>query len=80
MADSNLDFGQGWYALNKYLNDHPDVHLMGGKPEEGKFVIGVNYYLDLKGRNDYYWIHNLKPVAQINHCFLLFYVTAADIK
>lgn len=80
MADSNLDFGQGWYALNKYLDAHPDVRLMGGTPEEGKFVIGVNYYLDLKGKNEFYWAHNLRPVAQINHCFLLFYVTAADIK
>jgi 4-amino-4-deoxy-L-arabinose transferase-like glycosyltransferase len=80
MADSNLDFGQGWYAVDKYLDAHPDVHLMGGTPEEGKFVIGVNYYLDLKGKNDFYWVHNLKPMAQINHCFLLFYVTAADIK
>ena len=80
MADSNLDFGQGWYSLDKYLKSHPDVHLMADKPGEGKFVIGVNDYLDLKGRNEFYWVHNLKPVAQINHCFLLFYVTAADIK
>jgi len=80
MADSNIDFGQGWYALEKYLKAHSDVRLMGSKPEEGKFVIGVNDYLDLNGKHDFYWVYNLKPVAHINHCFLLFNVTAADIK
>ena len=80
MADSNIDFGQGWFALEKYLKAYPDVRLMGSKPEEGKFVIGVNDYLDLNGKHDFYWVYNLKPVAHINHCFLLFNVTAADIK
>ena len=41
---------------------------------------GVNDYLDLNGNHDFYWVYNLKPVAHVNHCFLLFNVTAADIK
>ena len=72
MADSNLDFGQGWYSLEKYLKSHPDVHIIGDKPMPGKFVIGVSDYLDLKNDHKYYWIYGLKPSRQINHCFLVF--------
>jgi hypothetical protein len=72
MADSNLDFGQGWYALERYLKDHPDVQIVTTEPKEGKFVIGVNDYLDLNEEHKYSWIYKLKPAAQINHCFLLF--------
>ena len=73
MADSNIDFGQGWYALEKYLKSHPDVQIVRETPpgKEGKFVIGVNDYLDLKGDHKYSWIYSIKPDEQINHCFLL---------
>lgn len=71
MADSNLDFGQGWYALEKYLKSHPEVRVIGTKPEQGKFVIGVNDYLDLNGDHKYSWVYDVKPDEQIDHCFLL---------
>jgi 4-amino-4-deoxy-L-arabinose transferase-like glycosyltransferase len=72
MADSNLDFGQGWYTLEKYLKTHPDVQIVTTEPKQGKFVIGVNDYLNLKNDNKYSWVYNLKPVGQVDHCFLLF--------
>ena len=71
MADSNLDFGQGGYALEKYLKSHPEVRIIGTKPEQGKFVIGVNDYLDLNGDHKYSWVYDVKPDEQIDHCFLL---------
>ena len=71
MADSNLDFGQGSYALEKYLKSHPEVRVIGTKPEQGKFVIGVNDYLDLNGDHKYSWVYDVKPDEQIDHCFLL---------
>ena len=72
MASSNLDFGQGWYSLEKYLKAHPDVQIITTEAKQGKFVIGVNDYLDLRGDHKYSWIYDLKPDKQINHCFLLF--------
>ncbi|HET9747646.1 MAG TPA: glycosyltransferase family 39 protein, partial [Chitinophagaceae bacterium] len=53
MADSNIDFGQGWHSLKKYLEEHPDVHIVPAAYKPGKFVIGVNDYLDLKGDQRY---------------------------
>ena len=72
MADSNIDFGQGWYAVREYMKRNPDVQIATIEPKQGKFVIGVNDYLDLKGDHKYSWIYNFKPESQINHCFLLF--------
>ncbi len=72
MADSNLDFGQGKYALDKYLKAHPDVSIVNDNAAGSKFVIGVNDYLNLKNDYKYYWVSKLKPVGQVNHCFLLF--------
>jgi len=72
MADSNLDFGQGKYALEKYLRKHPDVQIIGAQPgKRGNFVIGVNDYLDLNGDHKFSWIYGVIPDRQINHCFLL---------
>ena len=79
MADSNLDFGQGWNSLETYLKAHPDVRLAATMPEEGKFVIGVNDYLGLREKNDYRWIQKMKPTENVNHCFLLFDVKEADL-
>lgn len=72
MADSNIDFGQGWYALERYLKEHTDVQIITPDSKPGIFVIGINDYLDLKGNQQYSWIYNVKPDDQINHCFLLF--------
>lgn len=71
MADSNIDFGQGWYSLKKYLQEHPDVHIVPSEIKPGTFVIGVNDYLDLKGDHRYSWTYNIVPDGQIDHCFLL---------
>lgn len=79
MADSNLDFGQGWYSLEKYLKTHTDVQIIGDNPQDGKFVIGVSDYLNLKNDNKYSWLYNLKPITQIDHCFLLFEVKSIDL-
>ena len=74
MADSNLDFGQGWHSLRKYLAEHPDVHIVPSVSKPGKFVIGVNDYLDLKGDHRYSWVYAIDPDGQIDHCFLLLIV------
>ena len=75
MADSNLDYGQGWYALEKYMKKHPDVAIIDSSDNQSKFVIGVNDYLDLKMDHKFPKVYNYKPTGQINHCFLLFDLT-----
>ncbi len=78
MADSNIDYGQGWFALNKYLKSHPDTKLAGEKPETGKIVIGVNDYLDLNNTKRYSWLNQYAPVGHVNFCFLLFDIKSIE--
>jgi hypothetical protein len=72
MADSNLDYGQGHIVARKYLEKHPDVKVADTIPAKGKFILGVNDYLDLKDDHKYSWLRNFKPAGNINHCWLLF--------
>ena len=78
MADSNLDFGQGLYSLEKYLKKHPDVAIIDTTDSQTKFVIRVNDYLDLKMDEKYKKVYDLKPINQVNHCFLLFDISDPD--
>ncbi len=79
LASTNIDHGQCGYSLKKYLNSHPEVKLPTNKPEEGVFIIGINNYLDLKGTGQYRWLQNFEPYEHVNHCYLLFKVTDADL-
>ena len=72
LADSNLDYGQGHITAGKYLEKHPGVKVADTIPAKGKFIIGVNDYLNLKGDGKYAWLQNFKPAGNINHCWLLF--------
>jgi len=79
MADSNLDYGQGEIVANKFLADYKDVKIADTVPAFGKFILGINYYLDLKGDGKYLWLSNFKPIAHINHCYLLFDIKKGDL-
>ena len=79
-ADSNIDFGQGMFRIEKYLEKHPDVKLAGEIATEGKIALGINDYLDLNRTGKYNWLVRFKPIAHIDHCFLLFQISAEDLK
>lgn len=78
-ADSNLDFGQGWFTIEQYLKNHPDTKLAGTEPAAGKFVLGINDYLDLNQTGEYSWLSKFNPDAHVDHCFLLFKIRTEDL-
>ena len=78
-ADSNLDFGQGWFKLEQYLKNHQEVKMADTVPATGKFALSVNDYLDLNETRKYSWLKRIKPDAHIDHCFLLFTVYSEDL-
>jgi len=72
MADASLDYGQGNYALEKYLAKHPDVKIVTTEPQHGKIVIGLNDFVDIYGTGKFEWLKKYKPVGHVNYCYLLF--------
>ena len=80
MADSNLDYGQGNFSINNYLQKHRDVQLADTIAKAGKFVLGINEYVDIYGSGKYGWLKSFEPLAHINHCYLLFNVTTVADK
>ncbi len=81
LADSNIDYGQGNYWLQQYLVEYPDFKKPSSKPEAGKFILGVNAFLDLDQRHTYAWLsNNFEPVAHFHHCFLIFDISEAALR
>ncbi len=80
IADSNIDFGQDEFIVEKYLKNNPDVQVAGAEPKKGKFVIGVNDYLDLDGSHKYAWIGKFNTTSRVGYAHLLINVTEEDLK
>ena len=80
LADSNIDYGQGNFSAFKFIAKHKDVKLADTIPAAGKFIIGVDYYLDLNGSGKFLWLKKFKPVGHVNHCYLLFDIKKADLE
>ncbi|PZR25631.1 MAG: hypothetical protein DI535_17590 [Citrobacter freundii] len=79
IASSNIDFGQGKYHLNHFLLKNPDVRIAPLEPAAGRFILGINEYLDLRATGNYAWLRKFAPVSQVDHCYLLFLLTPGDI-
>lgn len=80
IADSNLDYGQGEFAANRYLAKHKDVKYADTIPSAGKLLMSVNYYLGLDGSDRFAWLRNFKPVAHVDYCFLLFDIKKEELE
>lgn len=82
LADSNLDWGQnGWY-LQRYKTDNPDVHVSPERPVPGTVVVGVNEFLGIIGtRERYAWLRDhYQPVDAIAYSYLVFEVPRVDLR
>lgn len=76
LADSNLDWGQADWYLDRYLQDHPEVIVAPDEPTPGRIVVGANELLGIIGDpQDYAWLRdNFEPVDTIAYSFLIFEV------
>jgi len=80
IASSNIDYGQCSLFAEEYLRRNPGVQWAPLQPAAGKFIIGINNYLDLRGSGEYAWLRNFKPEQQVDHCYLFFNVTEEALK
>lgn len=76
LADSNLDWGQGRDALNKYLANHPDVVYPTHYVRAGSFIISANDLVGIKDPEVYAWLReNFEPTGQVAYSNLLFEIS-----
>lgn len=68
---ANLEFMQGGFYLQKFLQEHPDFQYAVETKRSGNFIIGTDNYLDIFNRKKYQWIRAYKPYAQFNYNYLL---------
>jgi hypothetical protein len=78
VGSANLDFLQGNYFYQHYLDKHREVHWVSEKPQAGVFLINVEDYMDVWNRHKYDWITHIKPFGQVAYSGLLIKVNKAD--
>lgn len=71
MADSNLEYGQGAFALERFLQKHPEIKIPGNVPAPGRYILGLNDYLDIHGRHTFDWLKETRPRGHVAHSYLL---------
>jgi Dolichyl-phosphate-mannose-protein mannosyltransferase len=73
---SNINFNQGFKALNKYLAENPTVKYAPQAPAKGVFVVMLDEYMDIWNTGKYKWLQQYEPVASVAEgCFLVFNIS-----
>ncbi len=80
IGNANLDYGQSYFLLHKFMDKHQSVKFAGETPSVGQLVIAVGDYLDVNNTGRYKWLQSFKPVAQVEHSFLYFDISENDLK
>lgn len=79
LASVNINHGQGYYALTRFMSTHPTFRSPDATPAPGEYVVSINDYLDLYNRKKHEWLNNFAPYDHVNHCYLLFRITEKDL-
>jgi 4-amino-4-deoxy-L-arabinose transferase-like glycosyltransferase len=81
LADSNLDWGQYGYELERYRADHPDAVMEPAAPTAGTVLVRVNYLVGVTGqRDDYAWLRDhFRPVDHIGYGVLVYRIEPGEL-
>jgi 4-amino-4-deoxy-L-arabinose transferase-like glycosyltransferase len=85
LADSNLDWGQDYYALKQYQAEHPDVKKAPEHPDPIKdtkiYFVPVNQLVGvLRAPEAYEWLRqNFEPFDRIGTSYLLYRITPQEM-
>ncbi len=83
LADSNLDWGQNGYWLERWLEKNPHAIVEPEGPAAGTIVVGVNNYTGVLNKERFVWLRDglkARPVGHVAHSYLIFEVTPDDLK
>jgi len=76
LADSNLDWGQNMWIVEKYIKDHPHVQLDPTEPTTGMILVRANKLAGVNSTS--YWLHRKapEPLAHVGYGHLLVSIPA----
>lgn len=82
LADSNIDWEQSEWYLDRYLEEHPEAVLEPAVPIAGRIIMGVNALTGVSvDRARYAWLRaDLEPVETIAYTYLVYEVSPADLE
>lgn len=82
LADSNLDWGQHRWYLQRYRAAHPDAIIDPARPTAGRILVGVNALTGVAyGPERFRWLRdNFTPVDDIAHSVIVYDVSPAELE
>jgi 4-amino-4-deoxy-L-arabinose transferase-like glycosyltransferase len=82
LADSNIDWEQSEWYLDRYLEGHPEALVEPAAPAAGRIIMGVNALTGVSGdRATYAWLRdNLEPIETIAYTYLVYDVSRDDLE
>jgi hypothetical protein len=84
LADSNLDWNQGEYYLQTYLNEHPNAVYLPRQPISGMIIVPDNFMAGLSKKRDpvlYSLLrNNFQPTETIAYEYLVFDISQDELK
>jgi hypothetical protein len=74
LADSNLDWEQNHWVVERFLKANPDVKLNPLQPTAGRVLVSANLMAGVFPLTADYWLRtrNATPVAHVGYAHLLF--------
>lgn len=81
LADSNLDWGQNQWYLERYRESHPEAQIDPHDPVAGTVVVSANELIGILGSpDDYRWLReNFEPTGTIAYSYLVYEVPPDNI-
>jgi len=76
---ANLEFRQGGFFLQQYLQEHPQAKIVPTKLKAGSVVMSVEDYLDIWNRHQYDWIQRFNPTGHVAYTYLVFQIVQKDL-
>jgi hypothetical protein len=81
LADSNLDWGQNQWYLDRWLEQHPGARVEPRAPKAGTVVVGVNKLVGVFNPPRYKWLReNFEPREVVAHTWLVYDVPAGRLR
>lgn len=82
LADSNLDWRQSKFELDKYMAEHPDASFPRTEPAAGHYVISANRVVGVnRDPSELAWLReNFEPVDTVAYSYLVYKISDQEIE